>query len=151
MHYPYPRSEASVTVLPRRWRVLRPAFAAALLAVSVLGLALIALAPNAASAATAKVGYVRLAHLSPDTPDVDVYLDSVSSAAKEQVFPGVGYGTVSPYLSLKVGEYAVSMRVAGADPKSPPVLTTDVTVAAGQAYTVERALALGDNPDRDSL
>jgi hypothetical protein len=125
-----------VTVLPRRWRMARPAFLVALLAVSMLGLALAALAPSAASAATAKVGYVRLAHLSPDTPDVDVYLDSVSSSAKEQVFPGVGYGTVSPYLSLHVGEYAVSMRVAGADPKSPPVLTTDVIVAAGQAYTV---------------
>ena len=125
-----------MTVLLRRWRVTRPAFAAALLVASVLGLALAALAPTVASAATAKVGYVRLAHLSPDTPDVDVYLDSVSSSAKEQVFPGVGYGTVSQYLSLNVGEYAVSMRVAGADPKSPPVLTTDVTVAAGQAYTV---------------
>jgi hypothetical protein len=123
-------------VLSRRWRIARPAFLVALLAASILGLALAALAPSAASAATAKVGYVRLAHLSPDTPDVDVYLDSVSSSAKEQVFPGVGYGTVSPYLSLGVGEYAVSMRVAGADPKSPPVLTTDVNVAAGQAYTV---------------
>ena len=125
-----------MTVLSHRWRVTRPAYIGALLVISMLGLALAALAPTAASAATAKVGYVRLAHLSPDTPDVDVYLDSVSTSAKEQVFPGVGYGTVSPYLSLGVGEYAVSMRVAGADPKSPPVLTTDVTVAAGQAYTV---------------
>ncbi len=125
-----------MTVLPRRWRMARPAFLVALLAASMLALALAALAPTAASAATAKVGYVRLAHLSPDTPDVDVYLDSVSSSAKEQVFKGVGYGVMSPYLSLAVGEYAVSMRVAGADPKSPPVLTTDVIVAAGQAYTV---------------
>jgi uncharacterized protein DUF4397 len=117
-------------------RRARAAFVVALLAVSMFGVALAALAPTAASAATAKVGYVRLAHLSPDTPDVDVYLDSVSTSAKEQVFPGVGYGTVSPYLSLAVGEYAVSMRVAGADPKSPPVLTTDVNVAARQAYTV---------------
>jgi hypothetical protein len=136
MHDRHPRSEASVTVLSHRWRVTRPAYIGALLVISMLGLALAALAPTAASAATAKVGYVRLAHLSPDTPDVDVYLDSVSSSAKEQVFPGVGYGVMSPYLSLRVGEYAVSMRVAGANPKSPPVITTDVVVAAGQAYTV---------------
>jgi hypothetical protein len=106
------------------------------LAVSVLGLALVgAIAPSAASAAPAKVGHVRLAHLSPDTPDVNVYLDALSFKMKQQVFKGVGYGVVSGYLSLPVGEYAVSMRLAS-DPTGPVVLTTDVTVASGQAYTV---------------
>ena len=94
-----------MTISSRRWRITRAGFAASLLALSTLGVALAGVfAPTAASAATAKVGYVRLAHLSPDTPDVDVYLDSVSTSAKEQVFPGVGYGVVSPYLSLGVGE-----------------------------------------------
>jgi Domain of unknown function (DUF4397) len=126
-----------VTDLSRRLRATRAGFAASLLAVSMFGVALAGvLAPTAASAATAKVGYVRLAHLSPDTPDVDVYLDSLSTSAKTQVFKGVGYGVVSAYLPLPVGEYAVSMRVAGADPKTPPVITTDVNVADRQAYTV---------------
>jgi Domain of unknown function (DUF4397) len=125
-----------VTVLSRRWRVARTGIAASLLAASTLGVALVgALTPAAASAATAKVGYVRLAHLSPDTPDVNVYLDSVSTSAKEQVFKGVGYGVMSAYLPLPAGEYAVSMRFTS-DPTGPVVLTTDVTVAAGQAYTV---------------
>ena len=44
-------------------------------------------------AAAASVGYVRLAHLSPDTPPVDVYLSSVAGGAPKK-FPAVGYGTV---------------------------------------------------------
>ena len=91
----------------------------------------------AATPATAAgpVGYVRLAHLSPDTPKVDVYLSVVGGGAPK-VFPGVGYGTFSSYLPLPVGTYAVAMRAAGAPASDPPVLTTNVTVAANQAYTV---------------
>jgi hypothetical protein len=85
--------------------------------------------------AAGEVGYVRLAHLSPDTPDVDVYLTAVGGGAPK-VFPGVGYGTVSSYLSVPTGTYAVAMRPSGAPASDPPVLTTDVTVAAGKAYLV---------------
>lgn len=85
--------------------------------------------------AAGPVGYVRLAHLSPDTPDVDVYLSAVSGGAAQR-FPGVGYGTVSTYLSVPVGTYAVAMRAAGAPATDPPVLTTNVTVDQGKAYTV---------------
>jgi hypothetical protein len=97
-----------------------------------LGLSGVAASP---AAATGAVGYVRLAHLSPDTPNVDVYLTSVSGG-QPQVFPGVGYGTVSTYLTVPVGTYAVAMRAAGAPASDPPVLATDVTVANGRAYTV---------------
>src|SRR5262249_44036186 len=88
------------------------------------------------SASAASVGYVRLAHLSPDTPEVDVYLSSVSGGLAPKKFPGVGYGVVSDYLTLPTGAYAVAMRVAGAPGSSPPVLSTQVTVGAGKAYTV---------------
>ena len=80
-------------------------------------------------------GYVRLAHLSPDTPAVDVYLKP-QSGGKQQRFPGVAYGTMSRYLRLPAGTYSVAMRPAGADPSTKPVLTLDVTVESGQAYTV---------------
>jgi hypothetical protein len=86
--------------------------------------------------AAGQVGYVRLAHLSPDTPDVDVYLSAVGGSGRPQVFPGVGYGVVSKYLSVPAGTYAVAMRVAGAPASDPPVLTTNVTVVAGKAYLV---------------
>jgi Domain of unknown function (DUF4397) len=52
------------------------------------------------------------------------------------VFPGVGYGVLSNYLTVPVGTYSVSMRTAGAPATDPPVLTTDVTVLAGKAYMV---------------
>ncbi|MET8043892.1 DUF4397 domain-containing protein [Micromonospora sp. NPDC005215] len=93
--------------------------------------------PIPASAATGPdtVGYVRLAHLSPDTPAVDVYL-AAPDAAKPKVFPGVGYGVVSDYLKLAPGRYAVAMREAGAPASDPPVLTTEVAVTSGDAFTV---------------
>src|SRR6187551_1485257 len=59
-------------------------------------------------------GYVRLAHLSPDTPAVDVYLKSDSGAVKDQKFDGVAYGALSDYLRLPVGTYSVAMRKTGA-------------------------------------
>lgn len=106
--------------------------AAALVLVALLGSVLPA---AAAASAAGPVGYVRLAHLSPDTPDVDVYLAAVTGGTPQR-FPGVGYGTVSTYLSVPTGTYAVSMRGAGAPATDPPVLTTNVTVADGKAYTV---------------
>jgi hypothetical protein len=116
----------SGTIVPRRLATLAAA-------------ALVAIGPsivNAAPAAAATVGYVRLAHLSPDTPPVDVYLSSASGAIPAKKFPGVGYGVVSDYLALPAGTYAVAMRGAGAPESSAPVLSTQVTVDAGKAYTV---------------
>jgi hypothetical protein len=104
-----------------------------LLALGLSGVAASVAVPPAGAAGT--VGYVRLAHLSPDTPDVDVYLTSVAGG-QPQVFPGVGYGTMSTYLTVPTGTYAVAMRAAGAPATDPPVLTTNVTVADGRAYTV---------------
>jgi hypothetical protein len=89
----------------------------------------------AAPARAAAVGYVRLAHLSPDTPAVDVYLSSVAGGTPRK-FPAVGYGTVSTYLPLDTGTYSVAMRNVGAAESSQPVLSTSVTVTAGGAYTV---------------
>lgn len=91
---------------------------------------------STAAAAAASTGYVRLAHLSPDTPAVDVYLSSPSGAIETKVFPAVPYGVVSDYLRVPTGAYAVAMRAVGAPADSAPVLTTQVSVAEGKAYTV---------------
>ncbi|HTF10147.1 MAG TPA: DUF4397 domain-containing protein [Asanoa sp.] len=90
----------------------------------------------APASAEAGVGYVRLAHLSPDTPPVDVYVDDLVGKMKGIKLDAVPYGVVSDYLSMKPGTYAVSMRKVGADPKSPPVLTEEVKVTEGSAHTV---------------
>jgi hypothetical protein len=122
-------------------------------AAALAAFAAIVLAATPAGAADGD-GYVRLAHLSPDTPAVDVYLKDQSGKVKAQTFPGVAYGVMSPYLRLPAGTYSVAMRPAGADPSTDPVLTTQVGVVTGGAYTVAgvgRYADLGLRVLRDDL
>ena len=107
-----------------------------LLAASALLLGIPAAATASAASATTGTGWIRLAHLSPNTPPVDVYLYSFGNSNAEIVLHHVAYGTVSPYEVVTAGDYSVAMRAAGASPSSQPVLSTSVTVKAGQAYTV---------------
>src|SRR5215469_12255467 len=88
------------------------------------------------AAASTGVGYLRLAHFSPNTPKVDCYLYSFGNPAAMVVLPGVAYGDASPYEQVAPGEYTVAMRLAGAAPATKPVLSTTVNVASGHAYTV---------------
>jgi hypothetical protein len=92
-------------------------------------------AATAASAASG-TGYLRLAHLSPNTPAVDVYLYSFGDPSAMVVLHHVAYGDVSPYESVASGEYTVAMRAAGAKAASKPVLSTTIDVVNGDAYTV---------------
>jgi hypothetical protein len=108
---------------------------AMLLAASALLLGIPA-AVASASSATTGTGWIRLAHLSPNTPPVDVYLYSFGNSNAQIVLHHVAYGTVSPYEVVNAGDYSVAMRSAGASPSSQPVLSTSVTVEAGHAYTV---------------
>lgn len=95
---------------------------------------------SGASFAAAQPGggeaYLRLAHLSPDTPDVDIYVSSVADPSRSFVVPGVGYGAVSPYRALPAGSYVVGMRAAGAAADSPAVISTSIDARPGGAYTV---------------
>ncbi len=111
--------------------------------VASMGLLAIASAASAASVSQeapkvpeAHDGWLRLAHLSPNTPAVDVYLYSLGNPRAEVVLHHVSYGTVSPYLPAPAGVYTVAMRAAGAAASSSPVISTGVKVKAGHAYTV---------------
>src|SRR6266480_203431 len=128
---------------------------------SVLGLGTLAAgvavaSATAATAATAhhsSTGWIRLAHLSPNTPPVDVYLYSFGNSHAMIVLHHVAYGTVSPYEKVTAGEYTVAMRGVGASPSSQPVLSTSVQITAGGAYTVAgmgpaKGLRLQVIPDR---
>ena len=111
-------------------RVVRTAAAAALVAAA-------GLTGGSAQAAQGDAeGLLRLAHLSPDTPAVDVYVDAVAEPDTGITLEGVGYGAISDYQQVPPGEYTVSMREAGADPETPPVLSTTVQVGTGGAKTV---------------
>jgi Domain of unknown function (DUF4397) len=51
----------------------------------------------------------RVAHLSPDAPNIDIYIDG------EQVREGISYGTVTDYRDLGPGTYTVQVVSAGED------------------------------------
>jgi hypothetical protein len=110
---------------------------AAAAALATLGLTVtqVAVATPFASASS-HVGWIRLAHLSPNTPAVDVYLYSFGDPRAMIVLHHVGYGAVSPFEQVAAGDYTVAMRASGAPRKSKPVLSTAVHIAAGHAYTV---------------
>jgi hypothetical protein len=114
------------------------AWLARLVSASVLTIGLAGLLGFAGSAASASsgVGYLRLAHLSPNTPAVDVYLYSFGDPNAMVVLDHVAYGDVSPYESVASGEYIVAMRKAGAPPSTKAVLSTTIDVVSGHAYTV---------------
>jgi Domain of unknown function (DUF4397) len=126
--------------------VTRLARLAATATVATLGLAIggaTVAAPAASAATTAaatsasnQVGWIRLAHLSPNTPAVDVYLYSFGNSSAQLRLNHVAYGDVSPFEQVAAGEYTVAMRPAGAPSSSKPVLSTTVDVLAGHAYTV---------------
>jgi hypothetical protein len=87
--------------------------------------------------ATAQTGaFLRLAHLSPDTPAVDVTVSAFGAADRSQVIRGVGYGDVSEYQRIEPGSYTVAMRPAGADQSTDPVISATLDATDGRAYTV---------------
>jgi hypothetical protein len=98
----------------------------------ILGLALVMALALAAPALAqgAPEAQVRVAHLSPDAPNVDVSVNGEPVAALQNV----PYGTVSPYLPLPAGTQQVTVYPAG--DSSQPVVDTPVDLASGGAYTI---------------
>ena len=107
--------------------------------------AMIAAAAPAASAAplATQDGWVRIAHLSPEAPAMDIYLYPFGDPADPTVLKDVAYSDVSAYMALAPGEYTVAMRGFGASPTSHPALVSSFMVSAKTAYTVA---ALGPDP-----
>jgi hypothetical protein len=107
--------------------------------------AVIAAASPAASAAplATQDGWVRIAHLSPEAPAMDIYLYPFGDPAHPTVLRDVSYGDVSAYMALGPGEYTVAMRGFDAPASSHPALVSSFMVDAKTAYTVA---ALGPDP-----
>lgn len=117
-------------------RIRRLGRLALLLVPASMALGLLAFAAPASASTSTGTGWLRLAHLSPNTPPVDVYLYSFHNPNAMVVLHHVAYGTVSGYETVPSGEYTVAMRGANAAPSSPPVLSTTIDVRPGDAYTV---------------
>lgn len=107
--------------------------------------AVVAATSPAASAAPAagKDGWVRIAHLSPQAPAMDMYVYPFGNPGHPVVLKDVGYGAVSAYMAVVPGQYTVAMRGFGAAATSKPALTSSFMVTAGVAYTLA---ALGPDP-----
>jgi hypothetical protein len=85
---------------------------------------------------------VRVAHFSPDAPNVDILVDG------EQVLADVAYGDVSPYLELEPGTYTVT--IAAAD--DPETVAFEGEVDVEEAfYTVAAIGELGEETFRPEI
>lgn len=80
--------------------------------------------------------YVRVAHLSPDAPAVDVWVDGAV------VLQDVPFEAFSAYLALKPGDHTV--QVTPANQSSPVVIDADVTLTEDVYYTVAATGLLAD-------
>ncbi|WP_255195052.1 DUF4397 domain-containing protein [Halorarius litoreus] len=83
---------------------------------------------------------VRVAHLSPNAPNVDVYVDDSA------VLEDVAFGTVSDYLEVAAGAHTVEITAAG-DPDTS-VFEGEVTAEAGTDYTVAAIGEVGEDADQ---
>jgi hypothetical protein len=100
-----------------------------------------------ASYAAANTGWIRLGNLSATTSAVDVYVYASGDSSPQFVVPDVAYGAVSAYKPVSAGDYSVKMRAAGSAASSKPVLSTDLTVQDGKAYTAAALSAKGQSAE----
>ena len=134
---------------PRRWRLRRHgsggrgagrrgAGLAMLLGAATLSLGTLAgtAATASASSMSSEMGWVRCAHLSPNTAPVDIYMYSFGDPKAMDVLRHVPYGEVGMYMKMPAGQYSVAIRPAGAPASTTPVISASFMVRAGQAYTV---------------
>ena len=103
---------------------------------SVILLGVVLLAPTLAFA-DGHATLVRVAHLSPDAPAVDVWLDGGI------VLSDVPYKTVSSYLELPSGSRRVQVTPAGET--KPVVIDAMVEFESDKAYTVAATGFLGED------
>lgn len=88
--------------------------------------------------------YVRVLHLSPDAPAVDVYVDGIDGA----VLSGVSFTEGSAYLEVPAGTYTFRVTAEGADPSSAVLVVDGVSLAA-DSYTT--AVAVGSLAEISAL
>ncbi|MGD8166824.1 DUF4397 domain-containing protein [Herbiconiux sp. P16] len=92
-------------------------------------------------------GWVRVAHLSPDTKSVDVRLTALAGGDIVSELDGVAYGAVSDYIEVPQGTYVVSMVPSGSPDSTAPMVRQSVNILSGQPVTVA---AYGRNADLDT-
>ncbi len=104
-----------------------------LLAVLMVG----AFSPQSSVEAQEGTALLRVVHASPDAPAVDIYLNG------EAALLDIPFFTATGYIELPAGTYAVAIAPAGTS-LNDAVLSADVSLMAGMAYTAAAAGALAD-------
>jgi len=93
---------------------------------------------------------LRIAHLSPDTPAVDVALAPLPGDGAPlddpgpDIATGLQYGDLSRYRDLAPGSYALSVRRAGSSPRTPPALSLRIDLPPGNARTIALSGSFAD-------
>lgn len=89
--------------------------------------------------ASATDGWMRVAHLSPDTKAVNVTLTSVMGGQKIVELDDVAYGSVSPYIHVPSGTYIVAMtpwKTSGSGSTAKPMVSASVEIVTGKTITI---------------
>ena len=101
---------------------------------------------SAVEAAPAADAQVRVAHMSPDAPNVDVWVNGAYA------FQNVAFGEVTKYATLPTGDYLVQVEPTGAGGAGPFVISatlslsdTDYTVAATDILSTITPVVLEDD------
>ena len=95
----------------------------------VAGMVLMTLGFAMPAAAQANMARVRVIHVSPDAPAVDVFVDG-QAALQNVAFPAI-----SDYLMVPAGAHRVAVAPAGQG-EGAAVITANPTLEGGNAYTV---------------
>ena len=145
---------------PRRWRLRRHgsggrgagrhgARLAMLLGAAMLSLDTLAGTAGAASESSMSsgMGWMRCAHLSPNTAPVDIYLYSFGDPMAMSVLRHVPYGEVGMYMETPAGEYTAAIRPAGAPASEAPELSANIMVHAGHAGAAQSGQRRAGPPD----
>ncbi len=85
---------------------------------------------------------VRFAHLSPNTPPVDVKL-----VDGEKIFSNVAYTQVTDFISITPGAYHIKLKLT--DGEETLFTSAILELVTGKAYTVYAVGLLGENPPLD--
>jgi hypothetical protein len=96
----------------------------------ILALLVGALALPGVAGAQEQQARVRVLHLSPDAPKVDLYVDGTRTLA------GISFKTATKHAAVPAGTHSVEIRPAGSATGDRALATTRTTVAPGAAYTL---------------
>jgi Domain of unknown function (DUF4397) len=97
---------------------------------AVVALLLGALALPVSAGAQEERARVRVLHLSPDAPRIDVYVDRTKTLA------AVPFKSATKHVQVLAGTHTVELRSAGSATGDRSLVSARATVAAGAAYTL---------------